>query len=86
MEFSWDLGDGHTRYFQFTVLHFAFLVRLLFSRSWRPQGFPIDKFFDDGAGAGFLLEAAKSISFLVRFDQFARIWNLSREAQMEALA
>ena len=31
-------------------------------------GIPIDIFFDDVVGAGSLLEAAKSISFLVRLD------------------
>lgn len=35
---------------------------------WAAQGIPIAIFFDDGIGAGSSLEAAKSDSFLIRFD------------------
>ena len=44
LAFSWDFGNGHTRYFQFTVLHFGLLVRLLFSLCWRPQVFQLTYF------------------------------------------
>ena len=76
LSFSWDFGKGHTRYFQFTVLPFGLSsAPLIFTKllkplitHWRSQGIPITIFFDDGVGAGSLLEAAKINSSLVCSD------------------
>lgn len=76
LAFSWDFGSGHTRYFQFTVLPFGLSsAPFIFTKFLKPfeahyaaHGIPIAIFFDDGIGAGSSLEAAKSNSFLVRFE------------------
>ena len=76
LAFSWDFGNRHTRYFQFTVLPFGLssapfiFIKLLkpLVTHWRSQGIPIAIFFDDGVGAGSSLEAAKINSSLVRSD------------------
>ena len=76
LAFSWDFGNGHTRYFQFTVLPFGLssahyiFTKLLkpLETHWRAHGIPIAIFFDDGVGAGSSLEAAKFNSSFVRSD------------------
>ena len=76
LAFSWDFGNGHTRYFQFTVLPFGIssapyiFTKLLkpLETHWRAHGIPIAIFFDDGVGAGSSLEAAKFNSSFVRSD------------------
>ena len=76
LAFSWDFREGHTIYFQFTVLPFGLssapfiFTKLLkpLETHWRSQGIPIAIFFDDGVGAGSSLEVAKVNSSLVRSD------------------
>ena len=76
LAFSWDFREGHTRYFQFTVLPFGFssapfiFTKLLkpLETHWRSQGISIAIFFEDGVGAGSSLEVAKANSSLVRSD------------------
>ena len=75
LAFSWDFGTGVARYFQFTVLPFGLssapfiFTKLLKSLEtlWRSHGIPLAIFFNDGVGAGQLVEAANhNISSLSR--------------------
>ena len=87
LAFSWDFGNGHTRYFQFTVLPFGLssapyiFTKLLkpLETHWRANGIPIAIFFDDGVGAGSSLEAAKFNSSFVRSDLYRCGFEINHE-------
>ena len=76
LAFSWDFGEGHARYFQFTVLPFGLssapfiFTKLLkpLETHWRSQGIAIAIFMNNAVGAGSSLEAAWINCSLVRSD------------------
>ena len=85
--FSWEFGEGQTRYFLFTVLPlglssapFIFTKLLKLETHWMSQGIATAIFLDDGVGAGSSLAAAKINSSLVRSDLW--IWNSSWEIKL----
>ena len=76
LAFSWDLGDGVVKYFQFTVLPFGLSsAPYLFTKllkpiltSWGCKGIPMAIFLDDDLGGGVSFVKATINSLIVHAD------------------